>query len=144
MKSNNSEPNFYSLYSKRDEELASMRPKIPKAKIKKGISNVEEFQNLTLRPIIKLQHQIIIDSFKLHIKQFGKVYCNKTNEERVTFISDSLSKNIGFKNYIRGIVVAHFTREEFQIYGPISKEVDRRIVGIVKQRLLDSMEEINN
>jgi len=128
----------------RDELLLSLRTSIQKAKITKGISPEEAFQNITLRPIIKAQHNVLVWSFKRYIQKFGKVYNNYTNPQRIKFIQDALTKNIAYKNVVNGMIIGQFTSTERLQYESIAKDIDRRILGIVKQRILDSMEELLN
>ena len=44
----------------RGRDLIKLRLEIPAAKITKGISDIEEFQNVTIRPIIKFQNDFLI------------------------------------------------------------------------------------
>ena len=48
----------------RDQQLESLRPLLPEKILETDLTQVERFQNSTLRPIIKLQHALIILVFK--------------------------------------------------------------------------------
>jgi len=64
--------------------------------------------------------------------------------QRIKFIQDALTKNIAYKNVVNGMIIGQFTSAERLQYESIAKDIDRRILGIVKQRILDSMEELLN
>ena len=53
----------------RDSILLSMRPEIPSAKIHPNTSDDERFQNQTLRPVARLQNEILLASFRNYIAQ---------------------------------------------------------------------------
>ncbi len=119
-----------------------IRPIIEGISDKKGISISEEFQNRTLRPIIKLQHALIIEMFK----QYALIRKNNLNEmsdeKIIGFIDNSLSKDLQLKNQFIGIVIGLFTIQEHQKYSEIKSEIHKRILNIIKKRLIDSLREL--
>ncbi|MFY0605007.1 MAG: glyoxalase [Flavobacteriaceae bacterium] len=119
----------------------SIRPEILNISRLKGMSEFERFQNKTVRPIIKMQHPIIIAFFKTYLKgKRGDVFYSQNKLS--THINTSLSKDISFKNKMIGIIIGQFTIEEFEFYTQESSEINKRIVSIVKQRLSDSASEL--
>lgn len=124
------------------DKKISIRPIIEGISDKKGISISEEFQNRTLRPIIKLQHALIIEMFK----QYALIRKNNLNEmsdeKIIGFIDNSLSKDLQLKNQFIGIVIGHFTVQEHQKYSEIKSEIHKRILNIIKKRLIDSLREL--
>ena len=53
----------------RSTNLKEIRPEIPQAKIHDNMSVEERFQNETLRPIIKLQNDLLIELFKNYVRK---------------------------------------------------------------------------
>ena len=53
--------------SNRQFNLKSIRPEFLSTTINDNMSNDERFQNLVLRPIIKLQNDLLIEVFKNYI-----------------------------------------------------------------------------
>jgi hypothetical protein len=49
-----------------------------------------------------------------------------------------LTKDINFKNILIGSIVGHFDENEIEIYLKSTSELNKRIIQIVKQRLLDN------
>ena len=102
----------------------------------------ENFQNKVLRPILKLQHDILILTFKNWcIKQKVKLSDIKKDNFR-EFLDKSFSKNIVIRNLILGIIIGQFTSDEFLEYQKNASEYNRRIFTMTKQRLFDSFDEI--
>lgn len=123
----------------RKEIIVSLRPDIPKAKITKGISEIEEFQNVTLRPVIKFQNELILSLFSNHARSYQKNWDSISNEKKELFIENSMNKNQNLKNTLLGLVVGLFTEEEFDFYTQQKSELNRRIVQICKQRILSNL-----
>ena len=109
--------------------------------IKDNMSAIELFQNQTLRPIIKMQHTLLIASFKNYI-QIRKIDFSSLNvQKKRSKISAVYLKDINYKNRILGVIIGHFTMDEFQYYCLNSSELNKRILKIVAQRVQDSFVE---
>ena len=119
-----------------------LRPVLVKIAETLGYSAEEKFQNLTLRQIIKLQHNLIVMLFK-NYAFVRKTDLKSISEQRIKrFIESSLSKDIAFKNRMIGVIIGHFTIEEYEVYKELSSEFNKRILAIVKNRLKDSISEL--
>ena len=53
----------------RDTSLLKIRPEIPNAKVTLLMSEEEYFQNKTIRPIAKLQNNLLVEVFKHYVKK---------------------------------------------------------------------------
>tara|TARA_B100000767_G_scaffold272630_1_gene300763 strand:+ start:1153 stop:1533 length:381 start_codon:yes stop_codon:yes gene_type:complete len=119
-----------------------LRPVLVKIEETLGYGAEEKFQNLTLRQIIKLQHNLIVMLFK-NYAFVRKTDLKSISEQRIKrFIESSLSKDIAFKNRMIGVIIGHFTIEEYEVYKELSSEFNKRILAIVKNRLKDSISEL--
>jgi hypothetical protein len=58
----------------RDLSLLALRPKLPNVRIDGAMSSEEHFQNNTLRPVIKLQNDLLVAVFKNYIKKHKNVF----------------------------------------------------------------------
>lgn len=112
--------------------------------IQKNTTQIESFQNETLRPIIKMQHSILILFFKNCLLNRKFEVFGLTEKELIKTINTFFGKDIKFKNQLLGIIIGHFSEEEFQFYLSSQSEINRRIVQITTQRLRDSIKEILN
>lgn len=107
----------------------------------KGINTIlnksaeERFQNETLRPIIKLQHDLLVVYFKEYLltKKFG--FYELSNIKKHEFLTTAFKKDNSFKIELRGIVIGHFTTDEFAIYRTNKSEFNKRILAMIQQRI---------
>jgi hypothetical protein len=118
------------------------RPVILSAEVRENMSEVEKFQNTTLRPVIKMLHPILILSFKNYLQHKMKVFFDVSGEKRLAYIDAIFQKDIPYKNQLKGMVIGHFTSEEFEIYTSFESEFNKRILNIVKERICNSMSEL--
>ncbi|WP_299518697.1 glyoxalase, partial [uncultured Flavobacterium sp.] len=65
-------------------------------------SNEERFQNLTIRPILKLQNDLFVDVFKNYISKHKNDFYSYSTEKKLQFIENSIQKDIKFRNSLKG------------------------------------------
>ncbi|MBU2973001.1 MULTISPECIES: glyoxalase [Zobellia] len=126
--------------SDRSHSLLRIRPEIPTAKITDDMSENERFQNLTFRPILKLQNAIFIAVFKNYIAKHKNSFYELSLEKRFEFIENAIQKDIKFRNSLKGIVIGHFTVEEYEIYIKNSSALNKRMMNMVIDRLKDQIQ----
>ena len=126
--------------SDRSHSLLRIRPEIPTAKITDDMSENERFQNLTFRPILKLQNAIFISVFKNYIAKHKNSFYELSLEKRFEFIENAIQKDIKFRNSLKGIVIGHFTVEEYEIYIKNSSALNKRMMNMVIDRLKDQIQ----
>ncbi|ANW95916.1 hypothetical protein AXE80_06320 [Wenyingzhuangia fucanilytica] len=116
----------------------SLRPVITTAEINEHTSATEKFQNTVLRPVIKMQHHIIIALFNSYLKHSDFDINTLEKDKRMEFLKTVVSRNQHMRNQYVGIVSGMFTDEEFDHYLTNPAEYGRRIIQIIGQRLQDS------
>jgi len=116
------------------------RPFIPNVIIFDKTKELEKFQNGTLRPIIKSLNDLFLVYFEHYavLKKYN--FMNATNAETIKFITTAFLKDHQLKSEVKGVVIGHFSIEEYHFYKKSSKEINKRILGIVKQRILSFYE----
>lgn len=119
----------------RDAYLLEIRPQISTARILPGMSTDEKFQNETLRPIAKLQNELLLAVFRNYIQKMKNVFHNLTIEQRLGYIENAVQKNTKFRNSLKGIIIGQFTLQEYEIYIQNSSALNKRMMNIVKERL---------
>jgi len=124
----------------RQFNLKSIRPEILSTTINDHMSSDERFQNLVLRPIIKLQNDLFIEVFKNYIAKHKMVFYSHTLEKRILYVENAINKDIKFRNSLKGIVIGLFTVEEYMIYIQNSSALNKRMMNIVKERLISNMQ----
>ncbi len=104
------------------------------------MSNDEAFQNKTLRPIIKMQNDLFIAVFKNYISKRKNVFYELTLQKQMAYIENAIHKDMKFRNSLKGMVIGQFTIEEYELYIINSSALNKRMMNIVKERLLSSIQ----
>ena len=125
---------------KRDSYLLALRPEIPSAKVSENMSADEQFQNTTLRPVIKLQDELFLAAFKNYIKKHKNVFYELSLKQRLAYIDNAIHKDTKFRNSLKGMVIGQFTIEEYQKYIQNSSALNKRMMNLVTQRLQDNVQ----
>ena len=123
----------------RDIAIIACRPKLPNVRLDGKMSTEETFQNKTLRPIIKLQNDLLVAVFKNYIKKHKNVFLEINLDARLEYIDNSIQKDIKFRNSIKGMIIGHFTNEEYSLYILNSSALNKRMMNIVKERLKSNL-----
>lgn len=126
--------------TQRDEYLSRLRPEIPSAKVTANMSSEEKFQNKTLRPIAKLQDPLLIEVFRNYIFKHKNTFYGFSIEKRILFIENAIQRDIKFRNSLKGIIIGQFTIEEYEVYIQNSSSLNKRMMNIVKERLINNIQ----
>ena len=106
--------------------------------INSNTSNIERFQNEVIRPIIKMQNNLLVVFFEDYLKNRKIEFYILKYEDQENKINTILTKDINFKNILLGSIVGHFDDNEIKVYLKSTSELNKRIIQIIKQRLLDN------
>ena len=124
----------------RSKNLIHIRPYIVNMESFDKISIQERFQNETLRPILKLQNSLFIEIFQNYIEKHKGIYHKFNLNEKLNYIESCLIKDQKLRNYLKGIIIGHFTLEEYGIYKKQSSELSKRMINMLKERLKDQLQ----
>lgn len=124
----------------RTQKLQSIRPLIPSARIVPNMSDDERFQNLTLRPILKLQNDLFLASFQNYIKKMKNTFYELKLEKRLDYVTKAIQKDIKFRNSLKGIIIGQFTVDEYEIYIQNSSALNKRMMNMVIKRIQDQIQ----
>jgi hypothetical protein len=103
------------------------------------MSDFELFQNKTIRPIIKMQHELLIVFLEKYLQKRKIDLSILSIEKKKLKIKSILEKDIQFRNMILGSILGHFSLEEYQSYSTTASEMNKRIIQITIQRFQDSL-----
>lgn len=129
-----------SVMNNRDQAILALRPEIPSAKVSLSMTSQEQFQNKTLRPIIKLQGDLLLQVFKNYIRKRKNTFYEMPLQKRIDFIQNAIQRDMKFRNGLKGIVIGQFTVEEYTLYIEDSSSLNKRMMNIVKERLLSNIQ----
>jgi len=103
-------------------------------------SSEEEFQNEVLRPILKLQNDLFIASFVNHIAK-NKIDFNSISvDKKMATIENAIQKDIKYRNALKGMVIGLFTAEEYAQYIKNSSGLNKRMMGMLIERLKSQLQ----
>ena len=107
--------------------------------INSNTSDLERFQNEVIRPIIKMQNNLLVAFFNNYIRN-RKIEFNKLEAEfQKNKIKTILTKDVNFKNILIGSIIGHLNENEIKIYLKSKSELNKRIIQMVMQRLQDNL-----
>lgn len=98
-------------------------------------SEEEAFQNTTLRPILKLQNDLIIAAFQFYLIQNNIPFTNYSLDKKMNVIEVAILKDIQFQNTLKGIVLGLFTLNEYTLYSKNTSGYNKRIRSMLIERL---------
>jgi len=116
----------------------ALRPRLQLPAVAQG-NAIEGFQNQVLRPVIKLQHELIIAQLESEQGLLAAVTGTQTHEEHLRATLLWLQRNVPARHAVIGMVVGMLTTDEHTFYLAHSSELSRRIVTMVCQRYADTM-----
>lgn len=124
----------------RDPHLIELRPLIPSAQTAENTRPEELFQNKTLRPVIKLQNDLLVEAFKNYILKHKNVFYDFSAEKRLTYIENAIQKDIKFRNSLKGMIIGQFTIEEYRTYIQNSSALNKRMMNLVTERIKNNLQ----
>ncbi|SFB29152.1 hypothetical protein SAMN05660845_2440 [Flavobacterium swingsii] len=98
-------------------------------------SEEEAFQNITLRPILKLQNDLLIQVFINYAQKQKSVFFALTPEKKQNYIENVIQKDIKFRNSLKGMIIGFFTVNEYQNYIKNSSNLNKRMMNLLIERL---------
>lgn len=119
----------------RDLHLLELRPEIPSARVTENMTADERFQNETLRPVAKLQDELLVAAFRNYVTKHKNAFYELNLEKRLKYIENAIQKDIKFRNSLKGMIIGQFTIPEYELYIQNSSALNKRMMNIVKERL---------
>jgi catechol 2,3-dioxygenase-like lactoylglutathione lyase family enzyme len=98
---------------------------------------VEQFQNETLRPILKLLNPTILRLVANRLVRYGTGFAGMDPVDQERRLRNLLKEDSRLKRTLLGAVVGHLSEEELTTYLAHKEEVRRRIVPMLIQRAQD-------
>ena len=99
-------------------------------------SSIEEiFQNKTLRPILKLQNDLLVQVFINYSLKQKNVFFTLTPEKKMAYIENVIQRDIKFRNSLKGMIIAFFTLDEYAEYIQNSSNLNKRMMNMLVERL---------
>lgn len=119
-----------------------IRPKIIGINTMLNMSIEEDFQNSTLRPIIKLQHELLVVYIKGYLISNKKRFKELSNLKKIEILTLIFKNDNSLKTELKGIIIGHFTTDEFFIYCTNKTEYNKRILAMIRQRITSVIDSV--
>ena len=119
----------------RSNTLYAMRSQI-KIDTERSPLPLEQFQNEVLRPILKFQNDVFVAYIRAYL---GDVVWPTRTAALEEFIKTRLQKDLALRNTCLGITVGMLTNEELPYYFQHKTELNKRIIQMLCQRLVDQL-----
>ncbi len=111
--------------------------------MEKEMTAEERFQNVTLRPILKMQHELVMAFAKSEIVTKKNKYHQIKKEEKEAYLSQLLFRDTKNAHQLRGMVIGQMTTQEYQFYLQHEKPMNKRITSMLLKRIVSSQLELN-
>jgi hypothetical protein len=98
-------------------------------------SSDELFQNEVLRPILKLQNDLVLAVFLNYLAKNKMALKNQTPKKKEATIENALQKDIKLQNIFKGMIIGLFTTDEYAVYLKNSSGLNKRMMGMLMERL---------
>ena len=92
-----------------------------------GTSDIEKFQNEVIRPVIKMQHELLISSLKNYLQKRKVDFSILPDKKKRSKISSIYKTDNNYKNMTLGFVIGQFSMDEFKFYADNSSEINKYI-----------------
>jgi hypothetical protein len=118
----------------RDEQkLLQLRPELQLPTLQSGVE--EQFQNQTLRPILKMQHLLLASLMLTQIQRYKGTFFQLSKPDRLEWIANTLREDARLRHLLAGTIIGHFTMDELKIFEANEAECMRRLMQMMVQRL---------
>lgn len=115
-----------------DEDRRALRPQLNLAP---AAAPPEHFQNETLRPVMKLQHELILAVFR-HFLVKRKIKLEQLPaDQRFGKVKEMVTRDHRLRDLLFGLVLGQFTTAEMACYLENESDVHRRMTNLIVERL---------
>lgn len=112
--------------------LQHIRPEITIDNSRESL-DLEGFQNVTLRPILKFQNLLLLAVVN---NQLSKQVTQLPIEKQLEGL---IKKDAAFKQQLIGVIIGLFTVEELDFYLQYQQELNKRITQLIMKRVGDQI-----
>ena len=122
---------------RKEDKLLGLREEILTKKSEQ--TPIEQFQNTTIRPILKYQHTILIVFFSSNVHVQYIVSANFSLLKKQNQLKLFTSKQLAFRAQLLGMVTGLFTDAEFEFYLSEKVNLDKRISSMILERFFSTL-----
>lgn len=121
----------------RDQHLLQLRPVL---ELNSAESLAEEkFTHITLRPILKLQHHLLMALFHHYLEEKAIPLLSMNAFKQRISIENAVKKDLPLRHTLMGCVIGHFTSEEYTVFLSNRIAFQKRLTALLIQRIADTL-----
>ncbi|NJC25979.1 hypothetical protein [Neolewinella antarctica] len=119
-----------------DEQRQNLRPTLNLAP---ATAPLERFQNETLRPIAKLQNDLLIATLNIFLAKRKVKMDQVAVKQRFDKVKELVARDNRLRGLLFGIIIGQFTAAEMAFYGEWEGDINRRLTNLLTERLTESV-----
>ena len=123
------------LPTRPDAALLALRPAVPTEPAEPG--TIGAFLHTTLRPVLKLQNDLLLAAVADFVRDHHIPLANASDADRQRLLTELLARNTKLRYTVVGLITGLFTAGEYAFYRPHRPELNRRLLDLARQRVLD-------
>jgi hypothetical protein len=126
-----------------DQALLALRPAIAgqPAPIPTP-ATVADFQHQVLRPILKLQHAVLLATVADFAHDYHLPLATAAPTEATRLLTELLARNTRLRATLAGLAIGMLTQPELTFFRQHRAELTRRLLDLAGQRVLTSLPEL--
>jgi len=105
-------------------------------------TTVADFQHQVLRPILKLQHVVLLATVADFAHDYHLPLATAAPTEATRLLTELLVRNTRLRATVVGLVVGMLTLPELAFYRQHRSELNRRLLDLAEQRVLSSIADL--
>ena len=129
--------------SLRDKNIVLLRSKVNSNKNISYKNDIEKFQNIVLRPILKFQNDLLLQLFIFEFEKSKTKFDLIKNEQKTELIINNLKYNNKLKQILLGTIIGMFTNKDINFYKTNYSKINKRIFSMLNDRLIDQLIELD-
>ncbi len=102
---------------------------------------IQLFQDTTLRPILKFQHELILAVYHEYLITHKINFEHLTSTQKNTKIEQSLKQNQTLQSILKGLILALFDETEIAFWMDNKDEINKRIQQLMIKRIQSAFEQ---
>ena len=125
--------------SLRDKNIVLLRPKVNSNKSISYKNDIEKFQNIVLRPILKFQNDLLVEIFIFEFEKTKTKFDLINNDQKIKLIINNLKYNNKLKQILLGTIIGMFSNNNITFYKANYSKINKRIFSMLNDRLIDQL-----
>lgn len=95
----------------------------------------EKFQNDTLRPVMKLQHELLLAVFRTFLQKRKVQLEQLPADQRFGRIKELVTRDHRLRDLLIGLALGQLTTQEMDVYLANESNLNRRMTNLIVERL---------